>query len=194
LGIGDDDVVVAYDDSGGGTAGRLVWMLRAVGQPAALLSGGLAGWPGPLVTGPATPRPPVTRTVRPWPKAWFATIDDVRRGEATVLDARSSDRYRGDHEPIDRVAGHIPGARNVPWQKLLDDTGRVAPPAVLRERFVAAGVTPGRPVITSCGSGVSACLEALALQAAGWEDVRLFVASWSGWAADPANPVATGDR
>ncbi len=194
LGIGDDDVVVAYDDSGGGTAGRLVWMLRAVGQPAALLSGGLTGWPGPVASGPEPPRPPVTRTVRPWPAERFATVDDVRRGAATLIDARSPDRYRGDHEPVDRVAGHIPGALNVPWQTALDEHGRVAPVEVLRARFTAAGVAPGRPVIASCGSGVSACIGALALEAAGWADVRLFVPSWSGWSADPANPVATGDR
>ena len=203
LGIGDDTVVVAYDDSSGGTAGRLVWMLRSLGRQAALLDGGLAAWldqtpSGPLETGPGQPRPAATFTARPWPADWYADVDEVARragdGTAAVLDARAADRYRGDHEPVDRAAGHIPGASNLPWADLIDPaTKRYRPATDLRARFGAVGVDEHSSVIASCGSGVSACADLIALEHAGLGRGRLFVASWSGWSSDGARPVATGD-
>jgi thiosulfate/3-mercaptopyruvate sulfurtransferase len=186
LGIGDDDTVVAYDDSGGGTAGRLVWMLRLTGHDAALRDGGLAAWPA------------VPFASRPWPAAAVAEADEVEAlaasSAAAVLDARAADRYRGEIEPVDPRAGHIPGAVNAPWTGNLDPaTGRFLPPEALRARFEALGVRPGEPVVAYCGSGVSACADLVALERAGLTGGRLFVASWSGWSADPDRPAATGD-
>jgi thiosulfate/3-mercaptopyruvate sulfurtransferase len=198
LGIGDDTAVIAYDDSSGGTAGRLVWMLRSLGRSAALLDGGMAAWTGPLETGPGAPRPPATFTAQPWPADWYTEIDEVARraidGTAAVLDARAADRYRGDHEPVDRAAGHIPGARNLPWADLIDPTTkRYRSADELRARFAAVGVDEGTSVIASCGSGVSACADLVGLEHAGLGRGRLFVASWSGWSSDGARPLATGD-
>ena len=198
LGIGDTDTVVAYDDSGGGTAGRLVWMLRATGHAAALLDGGLPAWPGPVESGPPPDRPPAVLTARPWPAASLASADEVAglaaSSSAAGLDARAGDRYRGETEPVDPRAGHIPGAASAPWQENLDPaTGRFLPPDVLRARFEALGVRPGQPVVAYCGSGVSACANLVALERAGLTGARLYVASWSGWSADPGRPAATGD-
>jgi thiosulfate/3-mercaptopyruvate sulfurtransferase len=191
LGIGTADTVVAYDDTGGGTAGRLVWMLHSLGQPAALLDGGLAAWPGTLETGPSVPRLPVFVHARPWPADRLAEADELLTA-ACVLDARSLERYRGDTEPVDARAGHVPGARSAPWAGNLD-AGRFLSPAGLRDRFAALGVGDGREVIAYCGSGVSACADLLALEHAGFNPGRLYVPSWSGWSADPARPVATGE-
>jgi thiosulfate/3-mercaptopyruvate sulfurtransferase len=112
-----------------------------------------------------------------------------------VLDARAAERYRGDTEPVDPRAGHIPGAANAPWQDNLDPaTGRFLAPAALRARFEALGVRAGEPVVAYCGSGVSACADLVALERAGISGARLYVASWSGWSADPDRPAAIGDR
>lgn len=190
LAIGTDDTVVAYDDSGGGTAGRLVWMLRALGQPAALLDGGLGAWPGTLETGLSVPRLPMFVHARRWPDALLVTADDLTR-DSTVLDARAPERFRGETEPVDARAGHVPGARNHPWSADLDPaSGRFRPREELRASFEAVGAGPG--TIVYCGSGVSACADLLALDHAGLGPGRLFVASWSGWTADPERPVATG--
>jgi len=198
-GIGDDQPVVAYDDVAGMAAGRLVWLLRALGQPAALLDGGLAAWPGPLARG-AEQLPPARRTPRPWPNEALATASDtadVAGGRSgVVLDARAPERYRGEVEPIDRRAGHIPGARNAPFSANLDPaTGRFRSPAELRARFEELGVGEGREVVVYCGSGVSACHNLLALAHAGFDPgaVRLYPGSWSQWSADPGREVATGD-
>jgi thiosulfate/3-mercaptopyruvate sulfurtransferase len=198
LGIGDDDAVVAYDDSGGGTAGRLVWMLRAIGHDAALLDGGLASWPSRTSIGIGTPRPPTTFTPVPWPADLLVDADTIGKlaaiGPDVVIDARAADRFRGEHEPVDPRPGHIPGARNVPWGSLLDPaTGRFRSREDLKATFAAAGVGADRPVVAYCGSGVSACADLLALEHAGLGPGRLFVASWSGWSSDPERPAATGD-
>jgi thiosulfate/3-mercaptopyruvate sulfurtransferase len=199
LGIGDGTRVVAYDDTGGMTAARMVWMLRVLGERAAVLDGGIAAWTGPLVTDERAPNPRVF-TVRPWPADAIVDADAVgqlaSRSDSAVLDARSHERYRGDTEPIDARAGHIPGARNAPWAANLDpSTGRFLSPEQLRERFAAIGVDGDTEVVASCGSGVSACHDLIALELAGLGGPlggRLFVASWSGWAADGSRPVATG--
>jgi thiosulfate/3-mercaptopyruvate sulfurtransferase len=198
LGISDADVVVAYDDSGGGTAGRLVWMLRVTGHDAALLDGGLLAWTGEQETGAPPDRPPAPFTPRPWPADALVDAEGVAAaaasGDAVVLDARSADRFRGETEPVDSRAGHIPGARSAPWAANLDPaTGRFLAPEALRARFKALGVGADTPVVAYCGSGVSACANVVALERAGIRDRRLFVASWSGWSADPDRPVATGD-
>jgi thiosulfate/3-mercaptopyruvate sulfurtransferase len=198
LGIGDDDAVVAYDDSGGGTAGRLVWMLRVTGHDAALLDGGLGAWLGALETGPGPTRPAAAFTAWPWPAHAVADADTVAAtagatGATVVLDARADDRYRGETEPVDARPGHVPGARNAPWSDVLDPaTGRFRTPAELRMRFAALGVHDDVAVIAYCGSGVSACADLLALEHAGITGAKLFPASWSGWSADPTRPAATG--
>jgi len=199
LGIGDHTPVVAYDDTGGSTAGRLVVMLRALGRSAALLDGGMAAWAEPLVAGVATPRTASPAfSAQQWPAERFATVEDVAAiatGAARVLlDARAPERYRGEVEPVDPKAGHIPGARNLPWVLNLDPTtGRFRTPGALREIYAAAGIDAGTEVICSCGSGVTACADVLGLEHAGLPVPRLFVPSWSGWCNDPARPVGTGD-
>jgi thiosulfate/3-mercaptopyruvate sulfurtransferase len=191
-GIGDDDIVVAYDDLGGMIAGRLVWMLRTVGAPAALLDGGLPAWPDPLEAGATSPTP-VERTTRPWPESATASIDEVARAAASntiVVDARAASRYRGDEEPIDPRAGHVPGAVNLPFADNLDADGRFRSPDELAARFTGAGVDA--EAIVYCGSGVSACHNLLAMEQAGLEPARLFVGSWSQWSSDPSREAATG--
>jgi thiosulfate/3-mercaptopyruvate sulfurtransferase len=195
LGIGDDDVVVGYDDGGGVIAARLVWMLRATGHPAALLDGGLR--PDDELVAEAVRRPPARFTSRPWPPERLAErADAVHRGNL-VLDARDPDRYRGDREPVDPRAGHIPGARNLPARANLTPEGFALPVADLRARFATVGVQgsdAGARVVSSCGSGVTACHTLLLLEHAGLGVGRLFAGSWSAYSSDPALPVATGDE
>lgn len=191
-GIGDDRPVVAYDDLGGMMAGRLVWMLRILGSPAALLDGGLTAWPGPTESGPSEVEP-VERRARPWPSEATASISEVEQHVAAgglVVDSRAPERYRGETEPIDPRAGHIPGAVNAPFAANLDDDGRFLPPEELADRFDGLGAD--ERAIFYCGSGVSACHNLLAMEAAGRPLPRLYVGSWSQWSSDPDRPAATG--
>lgn len=208
VGIADTDTVVAYDDAGGVIAARLVWLLRVTGHDAALLDGGLSAWPaselqtGPavsrpaaeLTTGPAASRPGARFSPSPWPAERFASIDEVADTDAIVIDARDRARFAGDGEdPVDPRAGHIPGARNVPVREHLDSAARIGSPRELRERFARAGIDAGSEVISSCGSGVTACFNLLALERAGLgEHARLYPGSWSQWSRDPARAVETG--
>lgn len=199
LGIGDDSTIVAYDDSGGSTAARLVWILRALGGRAALLDGGIAAWTGELETGAVTPRPR-QRTPVPWPHERLASHGEVRAlgtgvapAAQTLLDARIYERFTGTQPaPVDARAGHIPGARSAPWQDNLDSHGRFAPAAQLREQFGRLGVDRDSSVVGYCGSGVTACHTLLALEHAGLGPGRLYPGSWSVWGAAPELPVATG--
>lgn len=201
VGIGDDTAVVAYDDAGGSYAARLWWMLDATGHSAVLLDGALAGWRGPVEAGPGRARAASGRfTPRPWPRDRLADADDVISALANasglvVLDARAPERFRGEVEPIDAVAGHIPGARSAPWACNLDpSTGRFLSPERLRGRYESLGVRTGDDVIAYCGSGLTAALDLLAIRVAGFDgDGRLYGGSWSGWIEGPARPVATGD-
>jgi thiosulfate/3-mercaptopyruvate sulfurtransferase len=194
-GIGDEAAVVAYDDVRGSVAARLWWMLRATGHRAALLDGGLDGWPGPLETGPARPRPAATFTARPWPADRVVHTEEVERlrldPDVVILDLRAAERYRGETEPIDPVAGHVPGARSAAWTGNVDEAGRFRSPEELRRRYEDLGAS-GRRVIVHCGSGVTACHGLVALELAGLPEADLYVDSWSGWVADPSRPVATG--
>lgn len=193
-GIGDEHLVVAYDDVGGWVAARLWWMLDALGQrAAAVLDGGLAGWLG--AGGGQVPDIPSFAPARlSLASAWSGTIDReglrARLGSVTVVDARGAPRYRGETEPIDPVAGHIPTAFNAPTDGNVGADGRFLPAAALRARFAAFG-EPSRPVVTYCGSGVSACANALAMRVAGLPDAILYPGSWSDWSTADF-PVATG--
>jgi len=191
LGIDAGTRVVAYDDTDRSPSARLVWMLRAIGQDAALLDGGLAAWDGPLETQDVRPEP-VDVGPREWPEAAIAGIDEVAAAEGPVLDARAAERYRGEVEPVDPRAGHVPGALNLPYAGNLDGQGRFLSPEALRERFTGAGLDPEQEVLVYCGSGVTATHDVLALQRAGFSRVRLFPGSWSQWSSDPRRPVATG--
>lgn len=190
-GIGDDDVVVAYDDVGGVIAARLVWMLRVTGHEAALLDGGLAAYDGDLEPGAGAPRR-ASFTARPWPQDRLADIDDVADARHVVLDARSGDRFRGEHEPVDARAGHVPGARNLPCAGNLGPDGRFLPAEELRRRFSGAGVDADASVVSYCGSGVTACHTLLALEAAGFGPGRLYPGSWSQYSHRTDLPAATG--
>ncbi len=183
LGIGDGHTVVVYDSDDGSIAARLWWMLRSLGHPATyVLDGGWAAWldmPGSQ-----------TAEVPEWPEAvftasteWTGVIDRDgivrRRPELLLVDARRPARFAGDEEPIDPVAGHIPGAINVPYAGNTDDSGRFLDAVELRDRFRL--VDQADTVVCYCGSGVTACSNLLALARAGWEDVLLYPGSWSDW-------------
>lgn len=191
LGVGNDDAVVAYDDRGGAFAARLVWMLRTIGQRAALLDGGLAVWTGPVEAGPVEV-PSIERRTIAWPVDRVADADEVAahiESGGVVVDSRERARYLGEVEPIDSIAGHVPGAINLPFAENLVDGGFV-PPDRLAQRFDALRADPA--AIVYCGSGVTACHNALAVEAAGLPPPRVYVGSWSGWTADPERPVAAG--
>lgn len=209
LGIGDDAIVVAYDRrAGGGLAGRLVWMLRILGQPAALLDGGLGAWGGGWggeSSGKSSGEwgggfesgsvdvDPVDRAVRPWPIDAVADADAVARhidAGGIVIDSRDRARYAGEVEPIDTVAGHIPGAINIVYVDNLDAQSHFREPAELTERFAVAAADDD-PIVY-CGSGVTACHNALVMEHLGLGRPRVFVGSWSAWSADPDRAVATG--
>jgi len=117
----------------------------------------------------------------------------ARAVDGVLLDVRAAPRYRGETEPVDPVAGHIPGAVNLPATEYVGEDGRLAPPDALRARFAEAGVRPGVPVGAYCGSGVTAAQAVLALNVAGYPDAALYVGSWSDWITDPRRPVATGE-
>ncbi|KAA1395140.1 sulfurtransferase [Aeromicrobium ginsengisoli] len=194
-GIDDDSTVVVYDDQGNLAAARAWWLLTYAGvSDVRVLDGGLQAWTAsdrPLETGDAAPAPgSVTLAYGHLP---VVDIDDVLDAAATgsLLDARAPERYRGETEPIDPVAGHIPGAINTPTGQNLADDGRFLDPATLRGRFIAAGVDPDRPVATYCGSGVTAAHNIVALTLAGFEPA-LYPGSWSQWSNQPDRPVATG--
>ncbi len=199
LGVADADTVVAYDDAGGLIAGRLVWLLRAIGVSAAVLDGGLAAWPGVLEAG-SVKRPGASFAPRSWPAERIAEIEDlvteVQRGAGlsavVMIDARDHARFGGGPDPVDPRSGHIPGALSVPAAGNLGSDGRMLSAAVLRDRFAAAGITSGAQVISYCGSGVTACHNLLALERAGLGQGRLYPGSWSQWSRNPTLPVETG--
>lgn len=194
LGIGDDTVVVAYDDTGGLTAGRLVVMLRMLGHDAALLDGGLATWPGDIEAGWVAPGA-ATFTVRTWPNDRLASADEAQAlaaGGGAVIDARARERFTGEVAMVDPRPGHIPGARNAPWSAVLSD-GVLRPTHELRDHYAALGIGSDDDAIASCGSGVSACVNIVAMEHAGLRPARLYVASWSGWSADADRPAELGE-
>ena len=197
-GIDASRQVVAYDQGSGVWASRLWWLLRWLGHDAvAVLDGGFERWraEGRPVTAELRPARPA-QFVPKHPAATASAAEILRHlsdGALLVLDARAAERYRGDVEPVDPVAGHIPGARNRPYSENLAPDGRFKAPAELRAEFAALlRETPPGAVVHQCGSGVTACHNALAMAIAGLPGSRLYPGSWSEWVADPARPVARG--
>jgi len=198
LGIGPSTQVVVYDRQGATFAARAWWMLRWLGhREVAVLDGGLQAWVaagGALNQEPPAPRGPTTYTPAP---SLMPTVDAdtlaAGLGGLRLIDARAAERFRGDVEPLDPVAGHIPGALNRPFKDNLDVQGRFQRPEALREAFLPLlGGRPASEVVHQCGSGVTACHNLLAMEAAGLSGAALYPGSWSEWCADPARPVARG--
>ncbi|MEM1125124.1 MAG: sulfurtransferase [Bacteroidota bacterium] len=185
-GVHKEAQVVAYDDLGGAIASRLWWLLRWLGHRAvAVLDGGWDAWTHaglPIET--VAPVPASRRFTPHLHPHLIADADEVAAGVPCLLDARAAERYRGEHEPIDPVAGHIPGALNTPFKDSLTAAGFMRSPEALRTRFgpVLAGRAPEDTVVY-CGSGVTACHVLLAMAHAGLEGARLYPGSWSEWIA-----------
>jgi thiosulfate/3-mercaptopyruvate sulfurtransferase len=211
LGIGREHRVVAYDDAGGTVAARLWWMLDVLGhERVEVLDGGIGAWRDaglPLTADVRTldAAAPIADLPRTWPRTIPREQLGPRLGSLTLLDARAPERYRGEIEPIDPVAGHIPTAVNAPTATFLEADGRFLPSETLAVRFAALGAAAGaagttarsapgdRPVVVSCGSGVNACQLALAMRAAGLPDPLLYPGSYSDWSR-AGMPTATGDE
>jgi thiosulfate/3-mercaptopyruvate sulfurtransferase len=198
LGIGEGRQVVAYDQNNGMYAARLWWMLRWLGHEAvAVLDGGLDAWlRAGLPTQREIPPPRSSEFVVPGvgpTVAAAAIVAALPTRALTIIDARAPERFRGETEPLDPVAGHIPGAVNRPFAENVDAEGRFKPAAVLRAEFAALiGRRPSAEVVHQCGSGVTACHNLLAMEVAGLSGTRLYPGSWSEWCADPSRPVARG--
>lgn len=199
-GVSNDSSVVAYDDGNSIYAARFWWMMRWLGHDdVAVLDGGMRRWqqldlplddevraraPGDFV---ATPRPDLAVDAA-------AVLAQAGDRTARILDVRAPERYRGEVEPIDAVAGHVPGARNHPFTTSLDASGRFLPATELRAALShSLGGVPPERTIAMCGSGVTACHLLLAMEHAGLHGARLYPGSWSEWSRDPSRPVRTGD-
>lgn len=192
-GIDDGDTVVVYDDWNSFAAARAWWMLTDAGVPARVLDGGLRAWRaagGALETGEVTPTPGAVTLHAGQRRRLDIDAAASLAYSGVLLDARAPERYRGDVEPLDPAAGHIPGARNAPTTENLDAEGRLLAPDVLRSRYADL---EGQSVGVYCGSGITAAHAVLALAVAG-HDAALYPGSWSQWSNTPDRPVATGDR
>lgn len=199
-GVGRASQVIVYDDAGGAMAARLWWLLRWMGHAAvALLDGGWGQWlkeGRPLEADAAPLRRSAVFTPREPLVDWLRTAevqDAMRRRAIQLLDARAPERFRGELEPIDTIAGHVPGAINRPFVLNLATDGRFLPAVELRRQFSTqlAHIAP-RQVVHMCGSGVTACHNLLAMEHAGLPGSRLYAGSWSEWIRDPSRPVARG--
>ncbi|HZC71197.1 MAG TPA: sulfurtransferase [Jatrophihabitans sp.] len=188
VGIAAGTPVVAYDDAGGSIAARLWWMLRSIAEPAAVLDGGMAAWPDTLTTD-LPDVAPVARAPSDFPAEPYRSADEVAVTDAVVYDARTAERYAHGDPAIDPRPGHIPGALNVPWAVNLAADGRLRSPGELRKLYAPAAERGG---VAYCGSGVTACLDLLAMEVAGIPSTALYAGSWSQWAGDPARPIETG--
>lgn len=188
--------VVLYDDNGGASAARMWWMLQWIGHgKVAVLDGGWQAWTrtnNPITDKVPAPRPPANVDYAALPSAAaLVSANEVDGRKQLLLDARDAPRFRGDVEPIDPVAGHIPGAVCSPFSANLTAAGIFRPPEDLRAKFAGAG-SLDRPVVCYCGSGITACHNILAMTVAGLPMPALYAGSWSEWITDPARPVETG--
>lgn len=200
VGFQSDMQAVVYDRQGSSYCGRLWWMLKWMGHEAvAVLDGGLPAWEavnGPVAVGPDQPRVPSAFKAGE-PRAQLATTDDVLKHlelpDQTLVDARAPARFRGEVEPLDPVAGHIPGALNRPFSENFGPDGKFKSPAQLKREFEALlGPRRAASVVHQCGSGVSAVPNLLAMEIAGLGRAALYAGSWSEWCSDPARPMAQG--
>lgn len=196
LGIRHGSQVVLYDDAGGAMAARMWWMLRWLGhEDVAVLNGGWQAWQqsGNAQSSAARDFQAGSAAYEALP-ALVQVIEapDIDGDSQQLVDARDLPRYRGDTEPLDPVAGHIPGAVCSPFADNLGDDKHFLAPEQLREKF-AAVIQPGKPVVCYCGSGVTAAHNILAMKIAGLEEPKLYPGSWSEWITDSGRPVATGD-
>jgi thiosulfate/3-mercaptopyruvate sulfurtransferase len=198
-GIDRDKQVAVYDDTFGAMASRLWWLLRWLGhEKVAVLDGGFPKWQRDKL--PVTSEPPkIVQTVfeaRPDDTLWVdaAAVERGLRGNTILLlDARAEERFTGEVEPLDKVAGHVPGAINAPYEDNLDFSGELLSDEALREHYgVLLAGRSAKETIIMCGSGVTACHNLLALEHAGLSGARLYAGSWSEWITDPSRPVATG--
>ena len=201
LGVGPATRVVAYDDAGGAVAARLWWLLRWLGHgEVSLLDGGLRAWREagfPLETGQTVPvqGPGVAASPGQMPVVDTAEVAAALASDPAfvLVDVRTGERFRGESEPIDPVAGHVPGAVSLPLGRSLDARGCFQPPAVLRRNLEdAVGPLDGHRLVFMCGSGVTACHGIFAAELAGLEPAALYAGSWSEWIRDPQRPVARG--
>jgi thiosulfate/3-mercaptopyruvate sulfurtransferase len=194
-GVSARQPVVAYDDGDSVAASRAWWTLRYFGhEQVRVLDGGFSAWTAaglPVTADVPAPAPGDFTAVPGGMPVLDASGAAVLARSGVLLDVRTAERYRGESEPVDPVAGHIPGALSAPVTGSMTDGGRFRSPAELAERFTALGAVAGRPAGAYCGSGVTAAHEVLALALAG-VPAALYVGSWSGWIADPGRPVATG--
>ncbi len=191
LGIAIDTPVVVYDNAGGALAARMVWMLRATGTPAAVLDGGSAAWNGSVEAGEVEVEP-VDRPVVQWPEGLLADALEVQSAidsGVPVIDSRAAERFRGEVEPLDKVAGHIPGAANLPFVQHLEG-GLLHDLSATAARLSEVGVDESNDSIIYCGSGVTACVNILAAEQAGLGRPRLYVGSWSGWSTTEGAEIA----
>ncbi len=200
-GVDGDTQIVGYDDSGGTYAARLWWLARWLGHSkVAVLNGGWQQW---LKEERAVSREPPSAMPKRFPYerveegGWLTSADILElvrgRKRGRLVDVRGATRFRGEEEPIDPVAGHVPGAVNLPFASSVAEDGRFKCPAVLRQQLEQAlgGMRPEQAVFM-CGSGVTACHGLLAMEVAGLKGARLYAGSWSEWIRDPARPVAAG--
>lgn len=198
-GVSNDSGVVVYDAASSIAAARAWWLLRYFGhRHVAVLDGGLAAWVArgyPVISGDQASVARGDFLARPggMPVLDAESAAGLPEGGGVLIDARAPERFRGEQEPIDPVAGHIPGARNVPAAEILDSSGRFLDSETLRARFEASGVRDGVAVGAYCGSGVTAAHSVLALELAGYR-AALYPGSWSEWITDPARPVASGEE
>jgi thiosulfate/3-mercaptopyruvate sulfurtransferase len=193
LGINGNTLVVAYDKQGSVYASRLWWMLKATGHAnVRVLDGGLDAWNGPMGSVPRQPTPS-PHPQSPMPYFGLALVDELMSNISSkkniVLDARSNDRFHGENETIDPIGGHIPGAINHFFKNNLSATTFKAPEQLYKQFLELLGSAKASEVIHSCGSGVSACHNLLAMEAAGLKGSRLYVGSWSEWCSNPDRPI-----
>ncbi|MGV2982916.1 sulfurtransferase [Microbacterium sp. AGC85] len=194
-GLNDGDVVVAYDDAGGLPAARAWWLLRQGGVDVRVLDGGWQAWKeagGDIESG-SSEYAPGTVTLADV-AGGSLTIDEAAEFPASgvLLDVRAPERFRGESEPLDPIAGHIPGAVNLPTGKHVAEDGTLRDLESLKKNFADAGIAEGTPVAAYCGSGITAAHTALVLAEAG-VDAKIFHGSWSQWSNTPGRPVATGE-